>query len=385
MKTQSIDFITRSFNALAKVLTVFLILKINKNLLDDIYFFSVFSIFIYKICSLSEINNFRRLVRENLYKKITNIYFFVSLFRFLIFFTIFKVFILIFGFNFEFYPILLFAFVSLFLNYYGFSYVINSQQVLGASLILIGSINLLISVLITYLISESEIFYICLFYFILNFICYYFVYFFSEKKKLYSVLNFKRIFIYIIKKNKKYLNQVKRSFFSLANLSLATMIAFYLSEYDKMDIDIKNFLVILLFFSNHFLVLLDTFIKFPNSVNIIKGSFNNIYKNKVYIFIILSFLAYITNLYVFEFYLEITTIIFSMIIWICFSFLISLQDFYIQARTVKFNYIISFFILLIINILVLNIFYEQFIFIPLLIILPKLTLFLINQFFFKET
>ena len=118
MKTQSIDFITRSFNALAKVLTVFLILKINKNLLDDIYFLSVFSIFIYKICSLSEINNFRRLVRENLYKKITNIYFFVSLFRFLIFFTIFKVFILIFGFNFEFYPILLFAFVSLFLNYY---------------------------------------------------------------------------------------------------------------------------------------------------------------------------------------------------------------------------------------------------------------------------
>ena len=81
---------------------------------------------------------------------------------------------------------------------------------------------------------------------------------------------------------------------------------------------------------------------------------------------------------------EIITIFYSLILFTYLSYLIAVQDFYIQARFIKLSYIIYFLIAFVLNVYLMNLFYLDFIFLPLLLILPRLSIFLINKLYFKN-
>lgn len=83
-------------------------------------------------------------------------------------------------------------------------------------------------------------------------------------------------------------------------------------------------------------------------------------------------------------YIEIVTIFYSISLFVFFSYLISFQDFYIQARTIKLKYFACFILFILTNFYLLDFFYGQFFFLPILLILPRFSIFLLNKLFFKE-
>ena len=382
MKYQFIDLFLRNFSTLLKISCLFLIVLKNKTILDEFYFISVMSLFIYKLSTLSELKNYRRLAKnEDIYKKISFAYFFPSLLRYCFYIFLLYLAIITFDFSNNIYTILLFSFAVFITNYLGFLFLVNSEQIFSAVYNLISGLSLFCSILISYFINQFTLINISFLYFFISIILSIFFLFFRNGGHKFEKFNVLKLLKYTINKNKNLIYQTKRSFFSLSNLSVQTIIAFIITNYNLIDVDFKNYIIILIFVSNNIIIIFDIFIKFPNSVDLAKGKFKNKYENKTIIFSILLLFLIFLNLNYLKFNTEIVTLIFVLFLYISLSFLISLQDFFIQARTVSLKYIFTFIFMFVFCGFLVNYFYYYEYFLYGLILIPRFFIYLLNKTF----
>lgn len=382
MRYQFVDLLLRNFSTILKIFCLFLIVMKNKSILDEFYFISTFSLFIYKLSTLSELNNYRRLSRdEDIYKKISFAYFFPSLLRF--FFYIFLLYLVttVFNLSNNIYTILLFSFAVFITNYLGFVFLVNSEQIFSAIYSLISGLSLFCSILISYFIDQFTLINISLLYFFVTVILSVFFLYYRKDAHKFEKFNFFKLLKYTINKNKNLIYQTKRSFFSLSNLSVQTIVAYIISNYSLIDLNFKNYIIVLIFISNNIIIIFDIFIKFPSSVDLAKGKFKNIYEKQIIIFSIIILLLIILNLNYLKFNTEIITLILVLLLYIFLSFLISLQDFFIQARTVSLKYIFTFIFVFVIFGFLVNYFYYYEYFLYGLILIPRFFIYLFNKIF----
>jgi len=162
------------------------------------------------------------------------------------------------------------------------------------------------------------------------------------------------------------------------------LVAFGISKYEYISIDLKNTLIVLLFLSNIVNLYLITNHIFPYVTEITKGKFKIMSFKKIITFIFLVIFLYLITTFVLFKYFNLITVFYSVLIYIFLTYLISFQGFYIEARTIKLDYILYLLLALFINLLLLYINYNNFIFIPILLILPRLSLFTINKICFNK-
>lgn len=383
-KNHQIDFLIRIISIGLKTLSLLIILKFDKNLLPVIFFFSTFGGFIFKLSSLSELNNYRRITNEANFINIGYLYFINCLFRTLIFLLIFNIIFFKLNLNFDLKAIFLFSITTFIINYLAAWFIINSNQVKTSLINIIGSAALLVSIIISDFLSGDLLNNICFLYFIITSVIFFLIYLLLEKKYIILRYDLNKILKFIIFKNFniRYFSQIKRAFFGLTNYSILAVISFLISEYSVLSINIKNTLIIFIYISNLIVLYLCTSYVFPNVVLISKG--NYVFKyynhfNKIVLFLVIIFLLFLN----FVRFADITLLIFSVLIYGILTFLLSIQDFYIQARSVSYGYILIFLILFFFNFTFLYYIYSNSIFIPLLLVLPKLSMYLLNYYYFR--
>ena len=386
MQTARKDFLLRALGIGLKFLSLLLIIKIDKNIVPSYFFYSTFAAFLYKLSVLSELNNYRRLTNETHYINICIFYFFNSLHRILWFLTLICFFSFFLKLELNFVAVFCYI-ISIFLtNYLAGCFVINSNQFDAAVVNFIGSISLFFAVVMTFFIGDNILENIFVIFFIFNFFILLIKFKLSKKYILIHKKSFNRLKTYLIKKNYnlRFFNQLQRGFVSLSNYLIITLIAYAISKYKYVSIDIKNVLIIFLFIANIINLYLITTKVFPHVVEITKGKFKILDLKKIVIFILSIIFLYLTTSFALFKYFNLITVFYSVLIYIFFSYLISFQGFYIEARTIKLDYILYLFLALFINFLLLFINYNNFIFIPILLILPKLSLFTVNKICFNK-
>ena len=99
-----------------------------------------------------------------------------------------------------------------------------------------------------------------------------------------------------------------------------------------------------MYFSNFANIFFNSFFVFPNALSMTKGTFKFKYYYIINLSIIFLILFNIALVFIFSKYTQLLTIIISIFISTFLSFVLSLQNFYIAARTVTIKYIFSFFL-----------------------------------------
>ena len=380
------DFILRLFATGLKFLTLLIILKVDKFTVPIFYFYSTFAAFLHKFTVLSELNNYRRLTNEINFFKINIFYFFNSLSRMLFFLIIIYIFTSFFEYKSYFISIALFILTTFLMNYISTIFVVNSNQLSASIVYFIGSASLFFAVIIASLIEGNFLNNICIIYFFLS--CLIFVVKFGIPKIMFSYDKkfINRFTIYFIRKNFniRLFYQLRRGFNSVSGYLITALVAYYISSYEHLNIDLKNLLIISLYISNIILLYLLTSKVFPHVLKITKGEFKLMGLKKIIQIISLLIIMYFITIFSLPQYFEIVTIFYSISLFVFFSYLISFQDFYIQARTIKLKYFACFILFILTNFYLLDFFYGQFFFLPILLILPRFSIFLLNKLFFKE-
>ena len=386
MHVPSKDFLLRIFGTGLKFLSLLVILKFDKFVVPVFYFYSTFAAFLFKFSILSELNNYRRFTNETKFFNISRVFFFNSLVRIIFFIFLIYLFLSINEYKSYFPSIAFFILGTFVINYVGACFVINSNQLKASIIYFFASVTLFISIIIAFLIEDNFLNNICTIYFFLNTIL--LAIKFKKKQNIFYLkkISFVRLKSYLIKKNfsLRVLHQLKRAFFSISSYILLTLVAYLISTHEHTDIDTKNMIIISLYVSNVVLLYFTTTFIFPNVLKITKGKFKFIKLSRFLIILLLTTIIYSIIISFLSDNFEIITIFYSLILFTYLSYLISFQDFYIQARFIKLSYIIYFLIAFVLNVYLMNLFYLDFIFLPLLLILPRLSIFLINKLYFKN-
>lgn len=385
MKISNKDFILRIIGTGFKFLSLLLLIKIEKNVVPIFFFYTTLAAFIFKASTLSELNNYKRLTNENTFIKFCTVYFFNCLYRnffFILFIFIFDIFVEL---NIEFVPIFFFILTLFIINYLSACFVLNSKQLYAAIVNFIGSIALFISIILSTFLESNLINNIAIIYFIINCVIL-FVKFGLPKHLVILKKSFYKINYYFLKKNfnLRIFKQLKRGFVSISGYLIVSLTAYAISEYQHIDINLKNSIIVLLYIANVINIYLLSTKIFPHILEISNGKFMMLSLKKIFCFTLLVVALYFVTIFLLPKYSELISIFYAIIIYIFFSYLTSFQDFYIQARSIKFNYFFCFFIALIFNIYLLKVNQGNFIYMPILLILPKISLFTINKICFKK-
>jgi hypothetical protein len=386
MHTANKDFVLRVSGIGLKFLALLLIIKIDKNIVPLYFFYSTFAAFLYKLTVLSELNNYRRLTNEVHYINICIFYFFNCLHRILLFLVTIYFFTFFLKINLNFVAVFCYIMSIFITTYLAACFVINSNQSDAAVVNFIGSISLFCAVVIAFLIDDNILNNIFIISFIFNFFILLIKFKWPKDFILFNKKSLGRLKTYLIKKNYnlRFFDQLQRGFVSLSNYSIITLVAFGISKYEYISIDLKNTLIVLLFLSNIVNLYLITNHIFPYVTEITKGKFKIMSFKKIITFIFLVIFLYLITTFVLFKYFNLITVFYSVLIYIFLTYLISFQGFYIEARTIKLDYILYLLLALFINLLLLYINYNNFIFIPILLILPRLSLFTINKICFNK-
>ena len=386
-KTQSLDFVFRVLAIILKIASVFLIIKLDKYILAEIYLYTTLSALIFKGVTLSELNNYRRLCSGSLYKKISYIYFINCLFRLSIIFLLIIFILSAVNSPINTYALVLFCLASFLNVYLSTHYLINSNQLKASITNFSGSLILLMSIIITFFIKGESLEVIGLIYSLITISSIIILLVSSKNDMLINKKETTRLIKYIFFKNFNFLFliQLKRSFFALSGYLILVIIAYFVSRFNELNIDLKNVIILLMYFSNIANLFFNSFFVFPHVLKMTKGTFKFKHYDIINLSIIFLILSNIILVFIFSKYTQLITITISIFISTFLSFIISVQGFYIAARTVTIKYIFSFFLITILCVAGIFYFNNSIFFIPLILILPRLSFVILNKFYFSKS